>query len=175
MAYEVSMVLSLSFILLNSTTNSEGFFSVFSLEMKINILSMFGFFVFYFFFYYSFLFFLTLYFASHWRKARFSLLTLHHIPQGAFSLPGCLHTAGYFLCSELWPVAVFAANKSQAWHASFPCYFLFNFVSQQILKFFFNVSLCEINCIKFQTMSVVLNLAKILCVLITLTSLFARD
>ena len=50
MAYEVSMVLSLSFILLNSTTNSEGFFSVFSLEMKINILSMFGFFVFYFFF-----------------------------------------------------------------------------------------------------------------------------
>ena len=32
-----------------------------------------------------------------------------------------------------------------------------------------NVSLCEVNCIKIQILTVVLNLAEILCVLFTLT------
>ena len=59
----------------------------------------------------------------------------------------------------------------------FPMLFLFNFVPQQILNFLF-VSLCEINWIKIQTISLVLNLyilAEILCVLFTLMPSFASD
>ena len=62
--------------------------------------------------------------------------------------------------------------------AEFSMLFLFNFVPQQILKFSFRVLLCEINCIKLQTRSLVLNqciLAKILCVLLTSKSSFASD
>ena len=45
-------------------------------------------------------------------------------------------------------------------------------------KFSFYVSLCEINCIKIQTISLVLNLSilvEILCILFALTSSFASD
>ena len=45
-------------------------------------------------------------------------------------------------------------------------------------KFSFYVSLCEINCIKIQTVSLILNvtiLAEILCDLFTLTLSFASD
>ena len=81
----------------------------------INVLSMFRFFVFYFF--------LTSSFGSDWKKIHFSLLTLHHIRQGALPLAGCLHAAVYFLCSELLLIAVFVANKTQTWYAGFPCFF----------------------------------------------------
>ena len=59
----------------------------------------------------------------------------------------------------------------------FSMLFLFNFLSQQI-QIFFYVSFCEINCIKIQTLSLVLNLsilAEILCVLFTLMSSFTSD
>ena len=54
----------------------------------------------------------------------------------------------------------------------FSMLFLFNFVLQQIL-IFFHVSLCEINSIEIQTISLVLNLivlAEILCGLLSFTS-----
>ena len=104
----------LSFI--NSTTNSEVFSRVTFLEIKINkcfkyvqILCV--------------LFFWLYHSLATEKKPHFPLLTLHHIRHGALPLDGCLHAARYFLCSELRHDAVFAANKTQIWHASFPCFF----------------------------------------------------
>ena len=60
---------------------------------------------------------------------------------------------------------------------NFPCVF-FQLCSTANFKFSFYVSLYETNCIKIQTISLVLNLSileEILCVLFTLTSLFASD
>ena len=56
---------------------------------------------------------------------------------------------------------------------------VFHAISYQLwLAFSFYVSLCEINCIKVQTVCIVLNLTilvEILSVLFTLTSSFASD
>ena len=65
----------------------------------------------------------------------------------------------------------------QCTEKSFPCYF-FQLCSTANSKFSFYVSLCEINCIKIQTISLVLNLSilvEILCILFALTSSFASD
>ena len=69
--------------------------------------------------------------------------------QGALVAAGCLHATGDKELQE-------AADKTQTFHAIF-CFFLLNFVPQQILKPLF-VSLCEINFIKIQTMTLVLSL-----------------
>ena len=109
----------LLFYLLNSITNSWSFFLRFPfLKWKlINLLSIFSFFVFYFS--------LTSSYAlrlSDWKKF---LLPSDSSPngQGAFPPASCLHAVGYFLSSKLQLVAVFATNKTQTWHANYPCFF----------------------------------------------------
>ena len=52
--------------------------------------------------------------------------------------------------------------------------FSFKLCSTANSKFFFYVSLCEINCIKIQTISLSI-LAETFCILFTLTSSFASD
>ena len=100
--------------------------------------------------------FLTSSFGSDWKKVYFSLLTLHHICQGALPLAGCLHAAVYFLCSELLLIAVLLPVKLK--HGVQVFYvFSFQLCSTANSKVSFNVSLCEINCIKIHAISLVLN------------------
>ena len=100
------------------------------------------------------------------KKFNFSLLTLHHIRQGAFPLAGCLHAAGYIQCSELRLVAVFVSNKIEKWHAIF-LFFLFNFVPQQILNLFLCFTLCLHHNLDNRSSSKSIT-AEVLCVLFTL-------
>ena len=88
-----------------------------------------------------FFFFFFLRYHSVATEEKFSRLTLHRLHQGALPLDGCRHGTGFFLCSELRFVAVFAANKIQTWHVS---------LSTANSKVPFYVSLCEIICIEIQ-------------------------
>ena len=56
-------------------------------------------------------------------RVHFCPLTLHRIRQGTLPLAGCLHGAGYSLCSELRLVAVFVVSKIQTCHVIFKCFF----------------------------------------------------
>ena len=83
------------------------------------------------------------------KKSHFSLLALYHMDQGVFSLASWLSSSSWvFLCNQFRLVAVFAANKAQT-----------NIVCKFSMLFFnFFPSLFEINCIKTQTISLVVNL-----------------
>ena len=66
----------------------------------------------------------------------------------------------------------FSNEQKKVFHA-----YSFQLCSKANSKFAFNVSLYEINCFKFETLSLVSKsiLAEILCVLFTVTSSFASD
>ena len=80
-------------------------------------------------------------------------MTLGRIRQGALPLARYLHPTWFFLGSELQHVAAFAANKTQQVMRVFH-FFSFQLCITENSK----VSQSEINYIKIQTMSLVLNL-----------------
>ena len=162
MANEFSIILyfsSIFFIFLISIFYSEVFSPVSFLEMKINkcfkyvqILCV--------------LFFWCHHSLATEKRVNFSLLTLHHIRQGALPLADCLRAARYFLCSELRLDAVLPPIKLKHGMRVFnvsslqPC-------STANSKVSFYVSLRKRFTLKFGQ--------EILCVLFTLTSSFASN
>ena len=96
------------------------------------------------------------------RRILHQIRNISHQTESTFGLP--LHKIYLLKIINLLIITKSAESLKllwfETWHTSFPWFYLFlpfYLIPQQILIFLY-VSLCETNCIKIQTMSLVLNL-----------------